>query len=464
MKNKLIFPLIAICLILNSCFEDRDDNVAQSSTNEINNFVYRALNYFYLYKADTPELANDAFENADALNNFLNNYNTPETLFEFLRSPVDRFSVLFDNFDVIENALNGVSLNNGLEYGLVRYPDGSNKVFGYARYILPNTAAETAGLMRGAIFNTINGVQITDTNFNELLSPESYEIGLATFDGTNIEPTGTTVQLNKTQYTENPIFIAKTLTVQGQKIGYIMYNAFTGSFDSQLNSAFGQLKTEGITDLVIDLRYNGGGSVNTAKGLSTMITGQFTGQLYFKEFWNADRQQQFSEDSFFEDSFNGQAINSLNLTRVYVLTTSRTASASELVINTLNPYINVVQIGDDTTGKFQASILLYDAPAPNFSRSLANPGHKYAMLPLVFKTANSVGFTDYINGLVPDISIRENYSNLGQLGEPGEPLLDIAIADIVGTPKPFDRTIDAPEEISDSKANSPINQRMLVKR
>ncbi len=464
MKKKIIFPIIAICLLFVSCFEDLDDNDKLASTNEINNFVYRALNYFYLYKADTPELANDAFANSDELNNFLNNYDSPESLFEYLKSPVDRFSVLFPDFEVIENALNGVSLNNGLEFGLVRYPDGSNKVFGYARYVLPNTSASNAGLLRGDIFTEINGTQLTDTNFSDLLNQDSYTIGLATFDGTNILPTGETADLIKTQYTENPVFLAQTLNIQGQKIGYIMYNAFTASFNSQLNAAFGQFKSDGVTDVVLDLRYNGGGSVDTAKGLSSMITGQFEGQLYFKEFWNVDRQADFAEDAFFENTLGGEQVNSLNLTRLYVLTTGRTASASELVINTLSPYINVVQVGLNTTGKFQASILLYDAAAPNFRRSEANPGHKYAMLPLVFKTANSVGFTDYIDGLIPDIEIREDYSNLGQLGDPNEPLLATAIANILGSPKPQQRSNISLEEISESKFTSPIYQKMVAEK
>ena len=417
MKKKIFLLLIAISTLFVSCFEDLDDNIQPSSNLDIGNFIYRGLNYFYLYKADTPELADDHFVNQDELNTFLSSFNTPESLFDFLKSPQDRFSLLVSDYNELENALNGVTLNNGMEFGLVYYPDGSSNIFGYVRYVLPNTDAESKNVERGMIFNTIDGQQLTDSNYTSLINLNSYQIGLAEFDGTTITPTGEIIDLVKQQYTENPILIAETLTVQNQKIGYLMYNAFTRDFDPSLNAVFAQFKTDGITDLVIDLRYNGGGSVETAIDLSSMVTGQFNNQLFANELWNADRQAEYAAPKLFNNEIHtGELINSLNLTKAYVLTTKRSASASELVINGLNPYINMKQVGDTTTGKYQASFLLYDAPAPNFSKSQANPGHTYAMLPLVFKTSNSIGFTDYVDGLFPDIQLKEDYSNLGVLG------------------------------------------------
>src|SRR5690606_11439247 len=143
----------------------------------------------------------------------------------------------------IENALNGIFLTNGMEFGLVPYSQTSNNVFGYVRYVLPNTDAESKGLKRGDIFTTIDGQQITRTNLEELLSRKSYTIGLATFDGTDFIATGENVSLNKTQYNENPVYLTKTLDVNGQKIGYLMYNGFTRDYDTELNNAFAQLKS-----------------------------------------------------------------------------------------------------------------------------------------------------------------------------------------------------------------------------
>ena len=465
MKKKILLLLITISTLFVSCFEDLDDNIQTASDLDIENFIYRGLNYFYLYKADTPELANDNFANQGELNTFLNSFETPESLFSFLKSPQDRFSLLVANYNELEDALNGVSLNNGMEFGLVYYPNNSSNVFGYIRYVLPGTDAESKNLERGMIFNSIDGQQLTDTNFSGLLSLNSYEIGLATFDGTAITPTGESIALVKQQYTENPILIAETLTVQGQKIGYLMYNAFTRDFDSQLNGVFAQFKADAITNLVIDLRYNGGGSVETAIDLSSMITGQFYNQVFANEEWNTDRQAEYASPKLFDNQiFTGEAINSLNLTKAYVLTTKRSASASELVINGLNPYIDMMQVGDTTTGKYQASFLLYDAPAPNFSKSQANPGHTYAMLPLVFKTSNAIGFTDYVEGLFPDIQLKENYTNLGVLGDVNEPLLAAALNDILSIPQPQPRTTIPFNELLENKIQSPIYQLMIAEQ
>ena len=464
MKKKLFLSLFALALVCSSCFKDNDDTIQTATVEDIQSFIYRGLNFFYLYKDDTPELADNAFTSNEEKSTFLNSFNDPESLFEYLRSSQDRFSLLVDNYIALENALNGVSLSNGMEFGLVLYPDGSGNVFGYVRYILPNTSAQTAGLKRGDIFNSIDGQQLTENNFSDLLAPDEYTIGLATYNGTTISAINESVSLLKTQYAENPIQISNTLTVNGVKIGYLLYNGFTSEYDSQLNAVFSQFQSEGITELVIDLRYNGGGSVRTATYLASMITGQFANQLFYTEQWNTDRQAAYAENGVFPSSFanGGEAINSLNLNKVHILTTGRTASASELVINGLNPYITVRQVGGTTTGKFQASFLLYDAPAPSFSRSGANSGHTYAMLPLVFKTANAVGATDFVNGLDPDIELTEDYSNLGVLGDVNEPLLAAAINDILPTPSPLGLPFNQLKEISESKANSPLYQIMLA--
>ena len=470
MKKTLLLLIIAVSTLFASCFEDLDDNQQPVSTLEIQNFIWRGLNFYYLYKADTQELANDAFASQTELDGFLRTFDTPESLFEFLKSPQDRFSILVSDFNELESSLAGTTMNNGMEFGLALYPDGSDRVYGYVRYVLPNTSAESEGLQRGVIFNTVDGQQMmaeADGTFDgSIFNPTTYTIGLATLDGQTVTPTGESISLTKSEYTEDPIFRTNTFDINGQKIGYLMYNGFTNEFDSDLNAVFGEFKAEGVSDLVLDLRYNSGGSVRSSTYLASMITGQFLGQTYYTETWNEDRQADLAEDGVFVDRFvdEGEAINSLELKTVYILTTSRTASASELVINGLDPYIDVVQIGDNTTGKYQASFLLYDSP--NFLKTVdLNPNHTYAMLPLVFQTANANGFTDFENGLVPDIAQDEDFANLGVLGDENEPLLATALEEITGIPIPGRRAPSVVGEvISESKANLPTYQRMIVEK
>ncbi|WP_108809464.1 S41 family peptidase [Aquimarina spinulae] len=456
--------------LLTACFDDNDDVPRISGATEINDFIWKGLNLYYLYKADVPDLANNRFPSNQEYTQFLEGFSTPEAIFAELKSKqtvlvngeqveVDQFSWIVDDYVALEQAFDGITKNNGMEYGLVRYPNDQSLVFGYVRYVLPGTDAEAKGIKRGDIFNTVNGTQMNDQNFRQLLSPDSYTIGLATFDGTNVTATGTSVSLTKVQYTENPVFISKTIDVGGSPVGYLMYNSFTGDFDPQLNAAFAKFVSDNVSDLILDLRYNGGGSVTTAIDLSSMITGQFNGQIFSTEEWNSDRQAQFGSTNLFDNQIRtGEAINSLNLSRVYVLTTRSSASASELVINGLDPHINVIQVGTTTRGKFQASITLYDSN--NFGRDGANAGHTYAMQPLVLKSSNSVGFTDYHGGFSPEIEIEEDYSNLNVLGDENEPLFKAAIDNILGTKSAKNYNLLQLESVGSSKMFSPTYQRM----
>ena len=434
LKYLVIFLLLGV--LLNSCFDDNDDVRRISSVLEINDFIHRGMRTWYLYKNDVPDLANDRFTSDEEYTGFLQSFSSPEAIFDALQSGVDEFSFLVDDYIALEQAFDGITRTNGMETGFVRYPNDPSNVFGFVRYVLPGTDAEAKGIKRGDIFNTVDGTQITDQNFLQLIAPDSYTIGLATFDGVEITSTGSSVVLNKTQYIENPVFITKTLDVGGNPVGYLMYNAFTGDFDAQLNAAFGTFKSDGVTDLILDLRYNGGGNTETAKDLADMITGQFLGEIFTTEEWNDEFQEAFENDNpeqlinRFDGRIDEGAINSLNLNRVYILTTRSSASASELVINGLDPYINVIQVGSTTRGKFQASTTIYDSD--DFRRSGANIGHTYAMQPLILKSINSVGFTDYFDGFTPEILIEEDFANPGVLGDENEPLLNAAINDILG--------------------------------
>ncbi|MEX2349688.1 MAG: S41 family peptidase [Flavobacteriaceae bacterium] len=468
-KLKILFLFVIASLSLHSCFEDLDDTIQPASALDIQDFIYKAMNIWYLYKPEVPDLANDRFATQGELNDFLSAFSSPEALFyDGLVAPQDRFSFIVDNYLELENALAGISLSNGMEYGLVFYPNSQTNVFGYVRYIIPNTDAAAKGLERGMIFNTINGEQLTENNFSLLQELETYDIGLATFDGTDITPTGESVTLVKSEVTENPIHVARTLTVEGVKVGYLMYNGFTSTFDAELNNVFSTFQADGISDLILDLRYNGGGSVETAVDLSSMVTGQFNDEIFTTQVWNPELQAIFEQNNpedlitrFNNTIRTGAAINSLNLNRLYVITTNRSASASELVINGLDPYIEVIQVGATTTGKFQASTTFYDGPAPNFNRSDADPGHLYAIQPLIFTSANANGVTGFIDGLPPDIEILEDLTNLGVLGEVTEPLLEATLDEIFG--RSMRNYNVAPfKQAGNSKMHLPIYERMYV--
>ena len=219
-----------------------------------------------------------------------------------------------------------------------------------------------------------------------------------------------------------------------------MYNQFVTDRGNDLNQVFQEFKTQEIVDLIIDLRYNGGGSIQNCVELSSMITGQFKNQIFAKENWNTKIEpriiNQYGKEkiinrfvSFLSD---GQAINYLELNRVFVITSSETASASELLINGLAPYIEVIQVGEQTVGKNVGSITIYDYID---AEQTLNPNHTYAMQPIVFKIGNSEGFVDYSSGLVPDYFFKESLQDMGVLGSTDEPLLKMVLSLINGTQK-----------------------------
>ena len=438
---KSSFILLLVAFIFQSC-QDEDD-VATPMNIEIQNFVWKGLNLYYLWQADVPNLADTKFKNQAELNNFLSGYPKPENLFDALRvdKNIDKFSWIVDDYLVLEGQLQGTTNNNGVEFGLSYKASGSNEIIGWVRYVIPNSDASTKNIKRGDIFYAVNGTQLTDANYAALLfgSNNDYTLNMADINGGVFTPNGKTVTLTKTVLDENPILVNTVITSGSKKIGYLLYNGFYSNYDTKLNEAFGTLKSQGITDLVLDLRYNGGGSVTTATRLASMITGSFTGQVFSKQQWNAKIESYYATNNpeslkdFFVDKIGTIPINSLNMTKIYILTSRSSASASELVINGLKPYMNVVQIGDVTVGKNVGSVTLYDSPT--FGKDKRNANHRYAMQPIVLKIVNSVGFGDYQSGLTPTFPLKESLNNLGVLGAASEPLLNLAIAKITGTAK-----------------------------
>ena len=279
-----------------------------------------------------------------------------------------------------------------------------------------------------------------------------------------LTPNGQSVSLTKTALAENPIFISSVINQGTHHIGYLMYNGFYPSYDSQLNTAFGSFVSQNVTSLVLDLRYNSGGAISSATKLASMITGQFSGQLFARQQWNAKAQSYFLSNNpgSLENKFIA-GLNSLNLNKVYILTTKSTASASELVVNCLKPYVTVVQIGDVTTGKNVGSITLYDSPT--FGKTNANPNHKYAMQPIVLKIVDKNDFGDYTAGITPTTSLPENLTTLGVLGNVDEPLLNAAINQIIASGKMLPQVPSNIErDFTDSKSINPLGSEMYLER
>ena len=461
--------LFLFSLLFTSCFEDIDDNGALAS--EINDFVWKGMNAAYLYKQEIPDLDNDRFNDSEEYASYLNDYTSPENLFESLiyeRDNIDKFSLIVDNYIELEQYLSGVSLSNGLNYGLVYLPNSNNEIFGYVRYVNNGSAADLANINRGDIFRSIDNIPLSIDNYSDLLSQEIYTVNFANYFNNDtedisddiIELNGINIELQKVPLIKNPVHHYSTLDYSGGKIGYLMYNQFVSNYDDYLKTIFSEFKSNSVDELILDLRYNPGGSINSAIVLASLITGQFENEIFNTEQWNNDIQNYWINNNpeYLINRFTTFQ-SSLSLSRVYILTTRSSASASELIINCLKPYINVIQIGTTTYGKYQASVTLYDSE--NFSNQNVNRSHNYALQPLVLKTLNVNGVTDYYNGINPDYEYEERAFDMGQVGDLNEPMLNFTL-DIIDSRISLDLKPELFEYIDDNLKFDFLEREMYI--
>ncbi|PIF01316.1 MAG: carboxyl-terminal protease [Maribacter sp.] len=452
--KKYILLFLSIGVLLTACKKNDDDFIipkrleANKSGLEVQEFMWNAMNYWYFWQADVPNLADDKFlltkDGINAYTQFLASESDPGAFFDNkLLFSEDRFSFYSDDYKELTQAFAGVSKSNGLEFGLVKYSD-SNDVFGYVWYIVPNSDAASKDIARGDIFVGVDGQTLNVNNYRELLfgDNDTYTLNMADVANNQIVPNDKGVILTKFEgLEENPVFLSKIFEIGGEKIGYLVYNGFINEFDEDLNDVFGEFKADGVTNLVLDFRYNPGGSVNSARLLSSMVYGTKTDELFLRQRWNAKVQEQLDNsqltDYFAEKTSKGSPVNTLNLTKVYVIATNNSASASELVINGLAPYVDVVHIGETTRGKNEFSITMVDDFEGSYiynpeRENKINPKNKWAIQPLVGRNENADGFSDYTSGLIPDIELKEDLGNMGAWGDLNEPLLARAIQEITG--------------------------------
>ena len=178
--------------------------------------------------------------------------------------------------------------------------------------------------------------------------------------------------------------------------------------------------------------------------MASSITGQFHGDILKRDVYNNEIQEYFENNNpdVLVDRFTNKvtdiernvvrsSISSLNLNKLYVLTSSSTASASEVVISGLQAYIDVVAIGTDTFGKYTGSLTIYDSDNFRKDGDNLNPDHKWAMQPIIMKYTNSLG-QDVKGGIPSTIQLVDYVSEYGVLGDVDEPLLAKAIETITG--------------------------------
>ncbi len=353
-------------------------------------FVYDVMHDSYLWADETKEVDYTDDER----------YPDEETLLNDLRNPKDRFSFImsqkaYDDF---------FEAGKNVGFGIFFRPEAheSNTTLGYTvdalvlLLVYPESPADKAGLKRsdrivGIDDYTINQVFADEELFKHYLEadePITVTFHLERNDGTN-----DTVTVTKAEYNVKTVIKKSILERNGRKIGYLLFQSFVGTSESELTAAFSYFKESGIDDLVLDLRYNGGGYVYIARQLASLIGGWYSsGKVFNQTLFN----QKYSRYNY-STYFYYYLFHQLSLPRLYVITTSMTCSASELVINSLRASaigVEVIGIGEHTCGKPYAMI-----------------GGRYCdkyILPVQMKNANADGEGDYVDGLPPVCRSRDN--------------------------------------------------------
>ncbi len=347
--------------------------------------------------------------------------------------------MIYPDYQELINSLNGITLEAGYEFNLYREAEGSANVIAEVSYIKRNSPASLVDLKRGDFITHINGTRLTDTNFRDLLGQISSQHTLR-YSRFNTESGSfeeqEEISLTPVQLAENPNFLDSVYTINGEKIGYVVYHFFapgagqnSTTYDDEMDQIFANFKAEGIQHLIVDFRYNGGGFVSSAVNLASLIApGVDQTDIFSKTKYNSFLTENVADLRNVQTTFRTKSQNLgpiLEGNRVYILTSARTASASELIINGLKPYMDVYLIGEVTTGKNVGSIPFEDEE---------NAQNTYGILPIVSQSFNSLDKSDYTTGFQPNLVARESSERLRPFGDINEQLLRKAIEQITGTP------------------------------
>ena len=277
------------------------------------------------------------------------------------------------------------------------------------RYTEPLSPAALAGVVRGDDIVSINGVAAAT-----LIASEDYAVLSPTAAGTQLNlvlrngGVQRSVVLSAATYGLTPVVGAKTLpTPAGRKVGYVLVKDLISQTSGGLAAAFAGFGAHGVQDLVLDLRYNGGGLVSVGANLASYVVGsRADAQVYANLVYNHQHAASNSASRF------SAPANALAMSRVYVLTGPRTCSASEQLINGLRPFANVVLVGDATCGK-----------PVGFNPRSDNCGTTYSVV--TFESTNSRGEGRYFDGLQPACAVTDDVSQA--LGAANENLLATAL-------------------------------------
>jgi carboxyl-terminal processing protease len=385
MKKQVSSVIIILLFLIYGC--KKDSHINQAQIDPAVQFTSTKFLDWYLWYDAIPQVT-------------LSSYKTPAEYIDAVRYTKDRWSFTMALDELNALLLNGETTGWGAGFGFDRY--NVLRIL----FVYDKSAMGQAGVKRGWQVKSMNGIAVSamsDAEINQALGLSTISILFIKNDGTEV-----TIPLSRGAVTINSVLYSDIIQKGSKKIGYFVFSDFLESSVKELYTVFDSYSGTGLKDLIIDLRYNGGGTLDCADSLIALIAGNpFKDKVYNTLTYNNKHIREGFQSPI------GIKPNSILLDNLIFITTSGTASASELVISGLKPYMKIKLIGSKTHGK------------PVGMNIFSDTRLNLAVAPICFKNVNSDGYSDYYDGLPVDFAILDDYSK--DWGDLSDPCLNAAL-------------------------------------
>ena len=380
--KKFIIILSFSILGLSSCKKDVTPAITTPTVaEEARDYLYTIMNDYYLWYDLMPVVVKTDYED-------------PYTLMDAMEyKTLDKWSFVL-TYDEYVNMNQGAFVGHGISMGL----DSISQTVRIAQ-IYNLSPLYSLGVRRGWIVKKINGIDLLPIFVNRDNDAYNNAIGPSTDGLTNTflfqtpEGKDSTITSAKASFTLNTVIFADTLHLKSGITGHLVFDQFIPPSNNELQTAFAYFSQNNIKDLIVDLRYNGGGDLNVLTNLASYVAGAAQVNKPFLTLTFNDKNTASNGTYYFK------TVNSpLSLSRVIVITTGGTASASEDLINGLKPIMDIHTIGETTNGKPVGMVpFAYQTD--------------YMFFPITFSLVNSTGQGDFFNGFAPDKYVPDDITH-----------------------------------------------------
>lgn len=437
-----ITVILSLLLLMCGCSKDDDKSLdGRTTSDEIyyaNQFARSVLSDIYLWN---KEIGND-LKKLDPKTNEDPIRTVSEIRYKTI-IPIDKWTMLTDDVESLTSSMEGIRTTYGYSVGRGKFSNTGTYFF-VVFYVYEGSPAQKAGMRRGDIIMQINDRDITDANYTDVLYSSSVKLGMGAISDKGVALTGTKIELKAVTMYENPILETNVFDCAGKKVGYLAYSGFDLESAHKLVEICRNFKAQGVSELILDLRYNGGGLVFTELVLASMLAPESAvrnKELYETEIWNDYYMDYFRAkgenlNTYFSDKLqikeeSGKITTistegaNIGLNKIYALIGSGTASASESVLIGLMPYMDIELIGTNSHGKYCTGAVL---KASNVYESVPTAIKNWGIYVMINRYADKNGDNPCMpNGLVPDIELDDNPMEGYQLGDEQETMLRAAL-------------------------------------